>query len=145
MREILVIGSTGFNDLRLIRSTLREVEKIYHGPYQVTVTEGTALASYVVGAARDQGWTIRQVSVDEDCDADCPVGHRRSAGRPRGTSSYCPTARRRAHLDLMNEGVDLVLAFVRQTSGMRDTRIGQTDAKSLGLPLWQREQNGEAK
>lgn len=142
MRDILVIGSPNYSDLREIRRTLRAVETVYHGPYRVLVADGSALASYVVGAARDQGWTTELVTVNPDCATDCPAGHRRKGG-PAGT--YCPTARRHLTRELLQNGPDLVLCFVRPTTGLRGTRVGQADAKKLGLPIWEYEQTGATK
>lgn len=143
MQDILVIGSTDYSDLREIRKVLRRVEATYQGPFRLVVAEGSALASYAVGAARDAGWDTKLVSIAVACAKDCTPGHRRKGG---ASGTWCPTARRRTNVELMGGlSVVLVLAFTRPTAGLTNTRVGQTDAKANGLPLWQTEQTGQVK
>lgn len=136
MSDVLVIGSPNFSDVRAIKRALRRVEEVYRGPHTLIHTTGTALASLVVGSAREQGWTVRSIAVDQACASDCTPGHRRTGG-PEGT--FCPVARRREHEALMRAVLpNAVLVFNRVAAkATTPNRVGQHLARDLGLATWE--------
>jgi hypothetical protein len=139
MNRIMVIGSDEWSDRRTLMQVLREVEAKLQPPFTlITANNNGGASRHAIVGAKTLGWTVELFEVDEKCDATCPDGHRR-----RGSAvgeDYCPTARRRTTDNQLANSVDLLLVLKKQTVRDSGARMGQTEARRLGIAVWERTQ-----
>lgn len=133
--RVIAIGTPRWTDHRTTVAALRRVMDVYHGPWTLVCDMGDGAARHAAAAARDLGWQVDVYPVDvAKCAADCPTaGHRRRGG-PSG--EFCPTAKRRNLLAMLDSGVDHAVAFVRPDRRETGERFGQEDLRKHDIGIW---------
>lgn len=139
MRRIVVTGSPKWRDTKTTNLALTRVIETYQGPYTLIYDPGTAPGRYAAAAARKLGWALEPREVDiTKCGPDCAEEHHRRPGGPAG--DWCPTARTRDFMDLLETSPDVVFAFNTEPkrTSRRDGHL--MAALARGIAVWSYQQ-----
>jgi hypothetical protein len=129
--RVLVCGSRSYSDANTLHGVLRGLlhEMLMWDTWKV-VHGGAVGADMLAGA-----WAGDQAEAHpakwDHCGPSCPPFHRRQR---RGGGDYCPTAGHRRNQEMLDSGVDLVIAFVdKPLEESRGTRDMVERAKGAGV------------
>lgn len=114
--RILITGSRDWEDDDTIYEALENWDAMRRSDQIFTLVSGacpTGADSMCEVHAEGFGWDIERHPADwTHCDATCNPSHRKT----RNGKSYCPKAGFTRNAQMVNSGVDVCLAFIRNRS-----------------------------